>query len=163
MSHHAHVRDPVTQAFGKASTAEGDDARKEIIKTFDRMAKQCEDWLVANGIPPEEIPVPGRGDVDFVDYTRHINMASQVPANLDVLESLNEVYAAEDALLNNTRRALMRHHLRFNSDPQDPGHLSIPEQDAMMQAMAAKVRGFVFAGAKNIAYVLTHPAERPTS
>jgi hypothetical protein len=32
-----------------------------------------------------------------------------------------------------------------------------------MQAMAAKVRESVFAGAKDIAYVLTHPAKRPTS
>jgi hypothetical protein len=163
MSHNAHVCDPVAQAFGKASTTEGDDARKEIIETFDRMAKQCDDWLVANGVPPEENPVPGRGDVDFVDYTRHINMASNIPANLNVLESLNEVYAAEGALLNNTQRALMRHHLRFDKDPQDPGYLSVSEQHEMMQAMAAKVRGFIFAGAKDTAYVLTHSAERPTS
>jgi hypothetical protein len=125
MSRNAHVCDRVTQAFGKASTTEAEDARKEIIKTFDRMAKQCEDWLVANGIPPEEDPVPGQGDVDFVDYTRHINMTSNIPANLNVLESLNEVYAAEGALLNNTQRALMRHHLRFDKYPQDPGYLSV--------------------------------------
>lgn len=140
MFRHTDVRDPVTQALEKAAAAEGDEARQEMIRAFDRMATRCEEWLVANGVSPNEGLVTPLSDVDFVDHTRHVNMATNVPANLAVLESLKEVYAAEGALLNNTQRALMEHHLRFDKDPNDPGYFSIPEQIKAMQAMAASVR-----------------------
>lgn len=153
----------VMHAVSKAAETKGDEARQEIIETCNRMAARCEEWLAANGVALNDEPLPGMSDIHFASYTRRVNVPANVPANAAVLESLNEVYVAEGALLNNTQRALMEHHLRFDKDPDDPGYFSIPEQIKAMQAMAASVRAGVFAGPKVVACMLTCAAERPMS
>jgi hypothetical protein len=153
----------VMHANLKADEARGDEARQEIIEACNRMLAQCKEWLVANDVPPEDGPAPALSGIDFVDYTRRVNVMTNVPANIPVLESLNEVYVAEGALLNRTQRALMEHHLRFDKDPEDPGYCSVPEQIRMMQAMAASVRAFVLTSFKVLAGMLTCVAEKPMS
>jgi hypothetical protein len=143
MSKETHVRNSATQAFEKVAEAEADDARQEIIASFDRMAAHCREWLSANGEPVRNDPVIGMSDSEFVDYTRSVNMQTNVPANIEELGTLNEVYVAEGNLLNKTQRALMEHHFRFNQNPDDPAHAPVAEIMRTMQAFAAKVRGFV--------------------
>jgi hypothetical protein len=158
MSHHPSAK----HALLKAS--EGDEAhrcRKEIIQIFARMAARCEEWLVANGVAVNESPAPDVSDVDVVDYTRHVSLNANTPVNISTLQSLSNIYAAEGALLNNTHHSLMKHHLRFNNDPEDPSYLPVPEQIKRMEAMAAKVRGFVFTYFDTQARMLTSATERP--
>lgn len=149
------------QAFEKAAEAEGDEARQQMIETFDRMAAFCKDWLVSNEEPMEGRPVPGLSDVHFTDYTRRVQVPTNVPADVEALTSFNEVYVAEGNLLNNTQRALMEHHLRFNKEAGNPGHAPVAEVMRSMQAMAAKLREFVRTSSKTSARLLTPAAERP--
>lgn len=143
MSRDTHARDSSTQAFSKAAEAEADEARQEIIKSFDRMAAHCKEWLSANGEPPDNYPVPDMSDISFVDYTRNVKMQTNVPANAEELRDLNEVYVSEGDLLNRTQRALMEHHLRFNQHPDDPAYTPVAEIMRNMQAFASKMRGSV--------------------
>jgi hypothetical protein len=150
----------VMHANFKTDEASSDEARQEIIEACNRMLAQCKEWLVANDVPPEDGPAPALSGIDFVDYTRRVNVPTNVPANIPILESLNEVYVAEGALLNRTQRALIEHHLRFDKDPEDPGYCSVPEQIRMMQAMAASVRAFVLTGSRVPTGMLTCVAEK---
>jgi len=143
MSRNPYPRSSATQAFEKAAEADGDEARQEIIQTFDRMAAHCKEWLAANGEPQDNVSVPGMSEIHFADYTRQVKVQTNVPANIEELGSLSEVYAAEGNLLNKTQRALMEHHLRFNQDPDDATYTPVADIIRNMQAFAAKVRGFV--------------------
>jgi hypothetical protein len=154
------VRNSVTQAFEKAAEAEADDARKEIIESFDGMAAHCRKWLSANGEPVDDGPVPGVSDSELADYTRGVNMHTNVPADVEELGSLSELYAAEGNLLNRTQRALMEHQLRFNQSSNDATHTPIADIIRNMQAFAAKVRGFVLTDFKTLVRVLIVTAER---
>jgi hypothetical protein len=156
MSHNPGVK----HAYLKAKEASGDEIRQEIIETCNRILAQCKEYLVANDVPPKDDPAPALSGIDFVDYTRRVNVPTNVPATIPVLESLNEVYRAEGALLNRTQRALMEHHLRFDKDPEDPGYCSVPEQIRMMQAMAASVRALVLTSPKFRSGMLTCDAEK---
>ena len=131
------------QAFEKAAEAGGDEARQEIIQMFGRMAAQCEEWLAVHGEPEGKKPAPGISEIHFADYTRRVKVQTNVPANLEDLEDLNELYVAEGNLLNKTQRALMEHHLRFNQNPDDPTYTPVADVIRNMQAFAAKMQGFV--------------------
>jgi hypothetical protein len=151
------------QVFEKAVEAEGDEARQQIINSFDRMAAHCKEWLAANGEPLDNGPVPGMSDINFVDYTRRVQMQTNVPANVEDLQSLNEVYMAEGNLLNNTQRALTEHHLRFGQDQDDPESTPVANVIKTMQAFAAKVRGFVLTDIMALPRLLTSAAAKPMS
>lgn len=140
MSHSLYVRDAATRAVEKAIGAKADHARQETIQILDKIIADCDKWLVPDGNDLDAAPVIGMDDVHFNDYTRRVNVPANVPANVSVLEGLNEMYAAEGRLLNNTQRALMEHHLRFDKGPGEPGHFSVSEQAAVMQALTASVR-----------------------
>jgi hypothetical protein len=163
MSRNPYPRSSAMQAFGKAAEADGDEARQEIIQTFDRMAAHCKEWLAANGEPQENDSVPGMSDIHFADYTRRIKVQTNVPANVEELGSLSEVYAAEGNLLNRTQRALMEHQLRFNQSSNDATHTPVADIIRNMQAFATKVRGFVLTDFKTLVRVLIVTAERPMS
>lgn len=151
------------QAFERAVEAERNEARQEVINSFERMAAHCKEWLIANGEPLDSNPVTGMSDINFVDHTRRVQMQTNVPANVEDLRSLNEVYVAEGNLLNKTQHALMEHHLRFGRDPNGPGSTPVAEVMRTMQAFAAKVRGYVLTIIKTSAYMLTAAAGRPMS
>jgi len=157
------ARDSAMQNFAKMAEAGGDEARQEMRNTFDRMAAQCKEWLAANGEPQESGPVPGLSDMRFVDYTRRVRVPTNVPANVEELGDLNEVYVAEGNLLNKTQRALMEHHLRFGQKPDGATAAPVAEVIKIMQAFSAKVRGFVLTDFRTLAYVLTSTAVRPMS
>lgn len=141
MSRNSKPTSSAMLAFEKAAEAQADEARQEMIDSFDRMAAHCKEWLAANGEPEDRGPVPGLSDVHFADYTRRVTMETNVPADVEDLQSLNEVYVAEGNLLNNTQRALLEHHLRFGNDPEKPASTPVAEVIRTMQAFAAKVRG----------------------
>jgi hypothetical protein len=149
------------QSFAEWAESEGDEARQEMINTFDRMAAHCKDWLAANGEPQNHGTVPDMSDIHFADYTRRVQVPTNVPANIEELGSLNEVYVAEGNLLNKTQRALMEHHLRFGQNRDDPESGPVAEVMKTMQAFAAKVRGFVLTDFDSLAYMLTAAAGRP--
>ena len=153
------------QAFQREAEAEAEEARQEIINSFDRIAAHCKNWLAVNGEPLDNGPVPGMSDVDFIDHTRRLRVPTNVPANVEELTDLNEVYVAEGNLLNNTQRALMDYHLRFGQNPETAASAPVAEVMRTMQAFAAKVRGFVFVltNIKTSACVLTSTAVRPMS
>lgn len=140
MSGSLYERDAATRAVEKAAAAKVDHAREEAIQVLDRIIADCDKWLVSGGDDLEARPVAGMDDVHFNDYTRRVNVPANVPANVSVLQGLNEMYAAEGRLLNNTQRALMEHHLRFDKGPSEPGHFPVSEQAAVMQALTASVR-----------------------
>ena len=159
----ARARDSASQNFAKAAEAGGDEARQEMINTFDRMAAQCKEWLAANGEPQESGPVRDKSDIDPPDHTRSVQVPTNVPANVEELGLLNELYVAEGNLLNNTQRALMEHYLRFGQKPDDAAATPVSEVMKIMQAFSAKVRGFVLTDFRTLAYVLTSTAVRPMS
>jgi hypothetical protein len=163
MSRNPNPTSLAMQSFAEMAEAEGDEARQETINSFDRMAAYCKEWLTANGEPLVNESVSGMSDIDFVDHTRRVQVPTNVPANIEDLGSLNEVYVAEGNLLNKTQRALMEYHLRFSQNPD--GHESTPVAEVMktMQAFAAKVRGFVLTNFDSLAYMLTVAAGRPMS
>jgi len=163
MPHDTHTHDSAMQAFEKAAEAEGDEARQEIIESFDRMAAHCKQWLVANGEPSDSGPVPDMSDVNLVDHTRGVVLPTNVPANVEDLQSLNDVYAAEGNLLNNTQRTLLDYHLRFGKDPDKPASTPVAEVVRTMQAFAAKVRGYVLTDIRILSSFLTCAAGRPMS
>lgn len=145
MSDLPHARSSITQAFDKAAVLKGDEARQEIIEIFKRVAARCDDWLAGNDEILTDDAAPDMSGVQYANYYRNVNMATNSPAHFPKLERLTEVYTAEKNLLDNTQRALMEHHLRFDNDPDDPGYFSVTEQAKAMQAMAAKVQGYVTA------------------
>jgi hypothetical protein len=151
------------QAFEEMAEAEAREARQEVINSFERMAAHCKDWLAANGEPQDSGPVPGMSDIHFVDHTRRLRMQTNVPADVEDLRSLNEVYVAEGNLLNNTQRALLDYHLRFGQNPDPSKSVPVAEVMRTMQAFAAKVRGYVPTNIKTSAYMLTAAAGRPMS
>jgi hypothetical protein len=151
------------QSFAEWAEAEGDEARQEMINTFDRMAAHCKDWLAANGEPQNSGSVPGMSDIHFADYTRRLRMQTNVPADVEDLVSLNDVYVAEGNLLNNTQRALLDYHLRFGQNLDTSTSVPVAEVVKTMQAFAAKVRGFVLTNFDSLAYMLTVAAGRPMS
>lgn len=160
MSRNPNPNNSAMQAFEKEAEAQADEARQEIINTFDRMAAHCREWLAANGEPQDSGPVPGMSDIHFADYTRRVQMQTNVPANVEDLQSLNNVYAAEGNLLNNTQRALLDYHLRFGKDPEKPASTPVAEVVRTMQAFAAKVRGYVLTDIRILSSFLTCAAGR---
>jgi hypothetical protein len=163
MSRNPNPTSLAMQSFAEMAEAEGDEARQEMINTFDRIASQCKDWLAAHGEPQNSGPVPGMSDIHFADYTRRLRMQTNVPADVEDLVALNDVYVAEGNLLNNTQRALLDHHLRFGQNPDTSTSAPVEEVIKTMQAFAAKVRGFVLTNFDCLAYMLTAGAGRPTS
>lgn len=163
MSRNPDPTSSAEQAFTKEMEAQSDEARQEMINTFDRMAAHCKEWLAANGEPQDSGPVPGMRDIRFADYTRRVTVPTNVPANVEDLQSLNEVYVAEGNLLNNTQRALLDHHLRFGQDPEGPASKPVADVIRAMQAFAAKVRGYVPVDIETLSYFLTCAAARPMS
>ena len=90
-------------------------------------------------------------------------MQTNVPADVEDLVALNDVYVAEGNLLNNTQRALLDYHLRFGQSPDSSKSAPVAEVTKTMQAFAAKVRGYVLTNIKTSAHMLTAAAERPMS
>lgn len=163
MSRNPYPTSSAMQAFEMEAEAEGDKARQEMINTFDRMAAQCKEWLAANGEPQESGPVPGLSDIQVADYTRRVRVPTNVPANVEELTSLNEVYVAEGNLLNKTQRALMEYQLRFVQKPDGATAAPVAEVIRAMQAFTSQLRGFVLTNFQTLVYVLTFTAVRPMS
>ena len=163
MSRNPNPTSSAEQAFAKEVEAQANDARQEMINTFDRMAAHCKGWLAANGEPQDNSPVPDMSDINFVDHTRGIKLQTNVPVNVGDLESLNEVYVAEGNLLNKTQHALMEYHLRFGQNKDNPAHSPVAEVMKTMQAFAAKVRGCVLTDIKALSCLLTCAAGRRMS
>ena len=163
MSRNPYPTSSAKLAFDKAAEARADEARQETINSFDRMAATCKEWLAANGEPQDSGPVPGVSDIHLADYTRRFKVPTNVPANVEDLQSLNEVYVAEGNLLNNTQRALLDYHLRFGQNAEKPASESVAEVIRTMQAFAAKVRGYVLTDIKTLLCLLTCAAGRPMS
>jgi hypothetical protein len=163
MSRNPYTGSSAMRAFEKMAEAEGDEARQEIINSFDRMAAHCKEWLAANGEPQDSGPVPGMSDIHFADHTRRVRVPTNFPADVEDLQSLNEVYVAEGNLLNNTQRALLDYHLRFGQNPENPASSPVAEVIKTMQAFAAKVRGFVLTNIKTLPCLLTSAAGKPMS
>ena len=151
------------QAFQREAEAEAEEARQEIINSFDRIASHCKNWLAENGEPQDAGPVPYMSGMHFADYTRRVRVPTNVPANVGELTDLNEVYVAEGNLLNNTQRALMDYHLRFGQNPETAACAPVAEVIRTMQAFAAKVRGFVLTNIKTLPCLLTSAAGKPMS
>ena len=163
MSQDTRARNSAMQAFEKAAEAGANEARQKTIESFDRMATHCKEWLAANGEPQDSGPVPGVSDIHLADYTRRFKVPTNVPANVEDLQSLNEVYAAEGNLLNNTQRALLDFHRRFGQNTENPAYSPVAEVMKTMQAFAAKVHGYVLTDIKTLLCLLICAAGRPMS
>ena len=163
MSRNPHPTSSAKLALDKAAEAQANEARQETINSLDRMAATCKEWLAANRESQDSGPVPGMSDIHFADYSRRVQVPTNVPANVEDLLSLNEVYVAEGNLLNNTQRALLDYHLRFGQNAEKPASESVAEVIRTMQAFAAKVRGYVLTDIKTLLCLLTCAAGRPMS
>lgn len=140
MSRRQQVYNPAMRALEEAAAEKADQAREEAMQMLDNIIADCDKWLLADSEVPEIDPTPAIDHARFIDYTRQVTASTNGPANVAVIQGLNEMYAAEGRLLNNTQRALMEHHLRFDKAPGKPGHFSVSEQAAVMQALTASVR-----------------------